>query len=49
MYRRIYTYKCVYIPASTSKFGPTSAYVGLGALLRPNVGPMYRKKFMKLV
>ena len=36
---------CVYI----SKFGPTSAYVGLGALLRPNVGPMYRKKFMKLV
>ena len=37
------------LAASTSKFRPTSACVGLGALLRPNVGPKYRKKFMKLV
>ena len=36
-------------PASTSKFRPTSACVGLGALLRPDVGPMYRKKFIILV
>ena len=41
--------KLIVIPASTSKFRPTSACVGLGALLRPNVGPKYRKKFMKLV
>ena len=50
IYTNIYIYIYIYIyPASTSKFRPTSACVGLGALLRPNVGPKYRKKIMKLV
>ena len=48
-YTLAHVHKHACMHAHKSKFRPTSACVGLGALLRPNVGPKYRKKCMKLV